>query len=340
MSTKGYILAINPGSTSTKLSIFKDEHCVITSNLTHSSDEIKKFEKIYDQKDMRTHLILQWLEKEGIALEDLIAVVGRGGLLRPMPGGTYEITPKMLEDLKIGYQAEHASNLGGVIAFEIARKINIPSFMVGAGRSVFARGHAGVVRARRRARVEESSARARRAACDRRGRASARHAPRVPHRALVRGRAHARAARRAGVRRRAFPGLRARGAAESLAVRGGRAPLSHARAERRSELSRGRARRRARGPARLAGGRADLTCRPHVALCAGTERGVRAHVLSNRSLGLLTTFARKQPCMTAAITVRTAALISRKFWSRPSTSSRRPSKPPKRTRRSGANTKR
>ncbi|GCD11294.1 butyrate kinase [Clostridium tagluense] len=130
MKSKGYILVINPGSTSTKLSIFKDEDCVITSNLTHSFDEIKKFEKIYDQKDMRTALILQWLDQEGIALEDLIAVVGRGGLLRPMPGGTYEITPKMLEDLKIGYQAEHASNLGGVIAFEIARKINIPAFIV------------------------------------------------------------------------------------------------------------------------------------------------------------------------------------------------------------------
>ena len=75
-------------------------------------------------------MILKWLEEEGIALEDLIAVVGRGGLLRPMPGGTYEITPKMLEDLKIGYQAEHASNLGGVIAFEIATKVSIPSFIV------------------------------------------------------------------------------------------------------------------------------------------------------------------------------------------------------------------
>ena len=75
-------------------------------------------------------MILKWLEEEGIALEDLIAVVGRGGLLRPMPGGTYEITPKMLEDLKIGYQAEHASNLGGVIAFEIATKVGIPSFIV------------------------------------------------------------------------------------------------------------------------------------------------------------------------------------------------------------------
>ena len=130
MSTKGYILAINPGSTSTKLSIFKGEDCVVTSNLTHSSDEIKKFEKIYDQKDMRTALILEWLKGENIALEDLIAVVGRGGLLRPMPGGTYTITPKMLEDLKIGYQAQHASNLGGVIAYDIASKVNIPALIV------------------------------------------------------------------------------------------------------------------------------------------------------------------------------------------------------------------
>ncbi len=130
MSTKGYILAINPGSTSTKLSIFKDEHCVVTSNLTHSSEEIKKFDKIYDQKDMRTALILEWLKEQDIALEDLIAVVGRGGLLRPMPGGTYEITPKMLEDLKIGFQAQHASNLGGVIAHEIAKDANIPALIV------------------------------------------------------------------------------------------------------------------------------------------------------------------------------------------------------------------
>jgi len=130
MNNKGYILVINPGSTSTKLSIFKGEDCVITSNLTHRSDEINKFEKIYDQKYMRTNLILQWLTQESISLEDLIAVVGRGGLLRPMPGGTYDITPKMLEDLKIGFQAEHASNLGGVIAFEIAKKVNIPAFIV------------------------------------------------------------------------------------------------------------------------------------------------------------------------------------------------------------------
>lgn len=130
MSTEGYILAINPGSTSTKLSIFKGEDCIVTTNLTHGFDEIKKFDTIYDQKDMRTALILEWLKQENIALEDLIAVVGRGGLLRPMPGGTYKITPKMLEDLRIGYQAQHASNLGGVIAHDIANKVNIPALIV------------------------------------------------------------------------------------------------------------------------------------------------------------------------------------------------------------------
>ncbi|MEK6265907.1 MAG: butyrate kinase [Clostridium sp.] len=130
MSAKGYILVVNPGSTSTKLSIFKNEDLIVTSNLTHSSCDIKKFEKIYDQKDMRTKLILEWLGEENIALEDLIAVVGRGGLLRPMPGGTYTISPKMLADLEIGFQAEHASNLGGVIASEIAKKVNIPALIV------------------------------------------------------------------------------------------------------------------------------------------------------------------------------------------------------------------
>jgi butyrate kinase len=130
MSTKGYILVVNPGSTSTKLSIFKNEDLIVTANLTHNSNDIKKFEKIYDQKDMRIKLILEWLEKENIDLEDLIAVVGRGGLLRPMPGGTYTISKKMLEDLKIGFQAEHASNLGGVIADEIAKKVNILALIV------------------------------------------------------------------------------------------------------------------------------------------------------------------------------------------------------------------
>lgn len=130
MGEKKYILAINPGSTSTKIAIFQGETCVVDENLSHSSEEIKKFEHIYEQKDMRSEVILKWLGQNNISLEDLVAVVGRGGLLRPMPGGTYTVTEKMIEDLKEGYQGQHASNLGGIIAKEIAQKIDVPAFIV------------------------------------------------------------------------------------------------------------------------------------------------------------------------------------------------------------------
>jgi butyrate kinase len=131
MNKKNYILVINPGSTSTKLALFnKSEECIVTSNVSHSTDVVKKHEKIYDQKDMRTKVIMEWIKERGVALNELAAVVGRGGLLRPMPGGTYKVTQKLLEDLRIGYQGQHASNLGGVIAYEIARKVNITAFIV------------------------------------------------------------------------------------------------------------------------------------------------------------------------------------------------------------------
>lgn len=130
MSIKGYILVINPGSTSTKIALFNGARESKVTNLSHSSEEVKKYERIYDQKEMRTEVILKWLKEQGVELEELSAVVGRGGLLRPMPGGTYSVTEKMLEDLKLGYQGEHASNLGGIIAYSIAEKVNIPSFIV------------------------------------------------------------------------------------------------------------------------------------------------------------------------------------------------------------------
>lgn len=130
MGEKKYILAINPGSTSTKIAVFQGETCVVDENLSHSAEEIKKFDHIYEQKDMRSEVILKWLGDKNIDLEDLAAVVGRGGLLRPMPGGTYKVTEKMIEDLKEGYQGQHASNLGGIIAKEIAQKVNVPAYIV------------------------------------------------------------------------------------------------------------------------------------------------------------------------------------------------------------------
>lgn len=130
MKEKSYILAINPGSTSTKIALFNNEECVYVENLTHSADEVSKYETIYDQKDMRTKVIIEWIESKGLEMEQLAAIVGRGGLLRPMPGGTYKVTEKMLEDLKIGYQGQHASNLGGIIAYNIAIDLNIPALIV------------------------------------------------------------------------------------------------------------------------------------------------------------------------------------------------------------------
>ena len=73
---------------------------------------------------------MEWLKEKGIELNELALVVGRGGLLRPMSGGTYKVTEKMLEDLKIGIQGKHASNLGGIISYEIAKKVGINSYIV------------------------------------------------------------------------------------------------------------------------------------------------------------------------------------------------------------------
>ena len=130
MRKKKYYLVINPGSTSTKLGLYKDKKCERSDNLRHDVEEIKSFKKIYDQKDMRKKVIMDWLKKTGVDEDELCCVVARGGLIRSMPGGTYKVTDKMVDDLRIGYQAEHASNLGGILAKEIGDKLAIPSFIV------------------------------------------------------------------------------------------------------------------------------------------------------------------------------------------------------------------
>lgn len=127
----GYkILVINPGSTSTKIAVFDDDKEIFKKNLSHSKEELSKFEKIVEQYEFRKDVILSTLKEEGVKLEGLSAVVGRGGLLRPIPGGTYRVNEAMIHDLKIGLQGEHASNLGGILAHEIARPYGIPAFIV------------------------------------------------------------------------------------------------------------------------------------------------------------------------------------------------------------------
>ncbi|NLW40030.1 MAG: butyrate kinase [Tissierellia bacterium] len=125
-----YVLVINPGSTSTKVALYDQEFEVKSNKLEHSQDELAKYNSVLDQYEYRLNLINNWLKKENIQTSSLKAVVGRGGLLRPIPGGTYLVTDKMLEDLRLGIGGEHAANLGGILARGIADKENINSYIV------------------------------------------------------------------------------------------------------------------------------------------------------------------------------------------------------------------
>ncbi len=123
-------LIINPGSTSTKIGVFEDETLLFEETLRHSTEEIAQYASIVDQKDFRKQIILDLLSKKEFDINSLQVVVGRGGMLKPIPGGTYAVSDALLEDLKIGVQGQHASNLGGILAREIADSIGVPSYIV------------------------------------------------------------------------------------------------------------------------------------------------------------------------------------------------------------------
>ncbi len=123
-------LIINPGSASTKIGVFEDETLLFEETLRHSTEEIAQYASIVDQKDFRKQIILDLLSKKEFDIKSLQVVVGRGGMLKPIPGGTYAVSDALLEDLKIGVQGQHASNLGGILAREIADSIGIPSYIV------------------------------------------------------------------------------------------------------------------------------------------------------------------------------------------------------------------
>lgn len=123
-------LIINPGSTSTKIAVFQDKECLYAETLRHSSEEIGRYEKIIDQFPYRRELVMNALQKAGVDPAGLDAVVGRGGLLRPIPGGTYIINDKMIDDLRAESRGAHASNLGGLLARSIADDYKLPAYIV------------------------------------------------------------------------------------------------------------------------------------------------------------------------------------------------------------------
>jgi len=124
------LLIINPGSTSTKIAIFDNEKPVLEQTLRHSNEELAPYATVIDQFEFRKNVILDTLNTNGINISKLSAVVGRGGLLKPMEGGTYKVNEQMLSDLKAAVMGQHASNLGAIIANEIATQLGIPAFIV------------------------------------------------------------------------------------------------------------------------------------------------------------------------------------------------------------------
>ncbi|MFW5944610.1 MAG: butyrate kinase, partial [Bacteroidota bacterium] len=130
MPKRYLILTVNPGSTSTKIAVFRNLKSVFLKNLTHSVEDLQQYKKISDQFQYRKDMILNELKTSEININEISAVVGRGGLIRPVESGVYEVNESMLKDLKEGWAGEHASNLGGLIAYDIARFLpNARSFI-------------------------------------------------------------------------------------------------------------------------------------------------------------------------------------------------------------------
>lgn len=121
---KNRVLAINPGSTSTKIAVYDGDTKVFVKNIHHSNEELAPYEKIVDQFPLRKQAILKALAEEGVELSSLNVIVGRGGLIHPVESGVYEVNDRMKADLSNSPIGHHASNLGGLIADDLARELS------------------------------------------------------------------------------------------------------------------------------------------------------------------------------------------------------------------------
>ena len=124
------ILVINPGSTSTKVALFENESLQFETKIEHPLEQLKQYLNLWDQFDFRKRAIISFLDKNQIGLHQLSAVVGRGGLLKSIPGGTYLVNETMVEDARKGVQGQHAANLGCALAWSIAQEAGIAAYTV------------------------------------------------------------------------------------------------------------------------------------------------------------------------------------------------------------------
>jgi len=123
------ILTINPGSTSTKIALYKNDEELFKESITHPHEEIEKFDSIMQQAPLRMNTVIDALEKHGYKTEDLSIVMGRGGLLPPVKVGGYKVNKEMLDLLNEEKTPQHASNLGAVLAYDIAKKVGIEAYI-------------------------------------------------------------------------------------------------------------------------------------------------------------------------------------------------------------------
>ncbi|AYD40644.1 butyrate kinase [Clostridium fermenticellae] len=123
------ILAINPGSTSTKIALYKDEKEVFCKTLDHLVEEIERYDNVADQFDMRKDIVLSFLKNNGYEVKELDAVVGRGGMVPKVKSGAYKVNETMVDRLKNNPIVGHASNLGALIAYEIANSIGVSAYI-------------------------------------------------------------------------------------------------------------------------------------------------------------------------------------------------------------------
>jgi len=124
------IIVVNPGSTSTKLALFRREEKIAEGEVRHDAEELAAYDNVADQFEMRMHTIDRWLKDQDIEQKQVVAVVGRGAPLKPLEGGAYNISEEMLLDVKDMRYSNHASNLGAIIADYLGRRYKVPSMIV------------------------------------------------------------------------------------------------------------------------------------------------------------------------------------------------------------------
>lgn len=123
------VIVLNPGSTSTKLAVYRGSDCLAVEEISHPKKELARFDRVVDQYEFRRDAVLRFIDEQGIDLKRCLAVAGRGGLTKPIAGGVYRVNAKMIRDLRSGKWGEHPSSLGAPLANEIGRRAGAPAFI-------------------------------------------------------------------------------------------------------------------------------------------------------------------------------------------------------------------